>query len=137
MNNIILNAETVKFISAVEQKSEKNKITEKKKGSEILAFAYGKTDLPDREKKTKRLHLCGKTLMCLENPDGGDPVLGAYRCGIRLCPSCSFIRARQTFENVYSVVTEPDFSGKRFIFLTLTVKNCRGEFLKAEIGRLL
>jgi plasmid rolling circle replication initiator protein Rep len=136
-NNIILNAETVKFLSAVEQKSEKNKVAENKKGSEILAFTYVKTSLPDRERKAKRLHLCGKTVTFLQNPKGGDPVSGAVRCKLRFCPSCSFIRARQTFENVYCVITEPDFSCKQFVFLTLTVKNCSSKFLESEIRRIL
>ena len=107
-----------------------------KSGSEILAFVYRKTELPDRDQKAKRLHLCGKTLIFAEK-DGGLIPAGAYRCGIRLCPSCSWIRSRQVFENVYSVITDPEFSGKQFIFLTLTVKNCRGEFLESEINRLL
>jgi len=136
-NNIIFNSETVKFLSAVEQESKNNKLTENKKGSEFVAFTYSKTSLPDREKKAKRLHLCGKTLIFLQDPKYGNPVVGTMRCELRLCPSCSFIRARQTFENVYSVITHPDFENKQFIFLTLTIRNCRGEFLEGEIKRLL
>jgi len=136
-NSVILNAETVKFLSAVEKKSEKNKVSKNKNNSEILAYAYPKTSLPDREQKAKRLHLCGKSVTVLQSPNSGDPIFGAYRCGLRLCPSCAFIRARQTFENVYCVITEPEFKNKHFIFLTLTVKNCKAEFLESEIKRIL
>jgi len=111
-------------------------VAEKKSGSEILAFVYRKTELPDKNQKAKRLHLCGKTIIYAEH-NGGLVPAGAMRCGIRLCPSCSWIRSRQVFENVYSIITEPDFSGKQFLFLTLTLKNCRGEFLECEIKRLL
>jgi plasmid rolling circle replication initiator protein Rep len=77
-------------------------------------------------------------LVYTENPAGGDPIpLSAMRCGLRLCPSCSWIRAHRIFENVYNVITTRDFNGKQFIFLTLTVKNCGGEFLESEIKRLL
>jgi plasmid rolling circle replication initiator protein Rep len=113
-------------------------MSKKKKGSEILACVYGRTNIPDRERKAKRLHLCGKTLIYAENPAGGEAIpVSAMRCGLRLCPSCSWIRARQIFQNVYSVITEPDFSCKQFIFLTLTVKNCRSVFLESEISRIL
>jgi len=111
-------------------------MTKLKKGSEILAYVYPRTNLPDREQKAKRLHLCGKTIVYAKSPSG-DPVLGVLRCRLRLCPSCSFIRARQIFENVYCVITDPAFAGKQFIFLTLTVKNCRGDSLDREIKRLL
>ena len=110
----------------------------KKKGNEIAACVYQRTNLPDKDKKAFKLRLCGKTLVFAENPTGGSPILiSAMRCGLRLCPSCSWIRTHRTFENVYSVITDRAFAGKQFIFLTLTVKNCRGELLEAEIKRLL
>jgi plasmid rolling circle replication initiator protein Rep len=52
-------------------------------------------------------------------------------------PQCSWFRATRIFDNVYQIITQPEFSGKQFIFLTLTVKNCAGEFLEGEIDRLL
>jgi len=114
-----------------------NEIFKHKKGSEITAYTYEKTNLPDKDKKAFKLRLCGKTLIYAENPTGGDPIpLSAVRCGLRLCPSCAWIRAHQVFQNVYSVITDPAFAEKKFIFLTLTVKNCRGEFLDSEIKRL-
>jgi plasmid rolling circle replication initiator protein Rep len=135
-NNITLKPETVKFLNSVDKKLAKEKTEKNKNGAEILAYTYPKTDLLDRERKAARLHLCGKVLAAAQSPSG-DVAFGAVRCKIRLCPSCSFIRARQVFENVYSVITEPDFSGKHFVFLTLTVRNCCGGSLDGEIKRLL
>jgi len=113
-------------------------VARRKKGNEITAFTYEKTNLPDKDKKAFKLRLCGKTLVYAENPAGGEPIqISAMRCGLRLCPSCSWIRAHRIFENIYNVITSHDFVGKQFIFLTLTVKNCRGEFLESEIERLL
>lgn len=113
-------------------------MSKKKKGSQIVAFTYEKTNLPDKNKKALKLRLCGKTLVYAENPTGGDPILvSAMRCELRLCPSCSWIRAHRTFQNVYDIITDRAFAGKQFIFLTLTVKNCRGENLENEINRLL
>jgi plasmid rolling circle replication initiator protein Rep len=113
-------------------------IAKRKQGTQILAQTYEQTNVHDWYKKSINLRLCGRTLIYAENPTGGDPILvSAMRCGLRLCPSCSWIRAHRTFENVYSIITSSDFSGKQFIFLTLTVKNCRGELLESEIKRLL
>lgn len=73
-----------------------------------------------------------------ENPAGGDPIpVQSMRCKLRLCPSCAYIRAHNIFQNVYGIIAAPEFSGKQFIFLTLTVRNCRGEKLESEINRVL
>jgi len=113
-------------------------VAKRKSGAEITACVYRRTNLPDKDKKAKRLHLCGKTMIYAENPAGGDPIpVSAYRCKLRLCPSCAWIRARKIFENVYNIIEAPEFSNKQFIFLTLTVRNCRGSSLDSEIKRLL
>lgn len=137
--NLVQTASNVKPLQLTKTHNrEVEGMSKKKNGSQILAFAYDKTNLPDKQKKAFKLRLCGKTLIYAENPTGGDPLLvSAMRCGLRLCPSCSWIRARKVFQNVYSIIMEPEFSGKQFIFLSLTVKNCRGEKLESEIKRLL
>jgi plasmid rolling circle replication initiator protein Rep len=110
----------------------------RKKSSQITAFTYEDTNLPDKEKKALRLRLCGKTIICAENLADGDPIpISAMYCRIRLCPSCSWHRAKRIFQNVYSIISDPAFSEMQFIFLTLTVKNCHGESLEGEIKRLL
>lgn len=112
--------------------------SKRKNGSEILACIFQRTNLPDRDRKALKLRLCGKTLIYAENPTGGDPILAsAMRCGLRLCPSCSWKRAHQVFKNVHEIISHPAFADKRFLFLTLTVKNCEGGNLDGEIRRLL
>jgi len=112
-------------------------LTKRKKGADILAATYEKTSLADRAKKAFALRTCGKKVIYAENPAGGAPILvSAIRCSLRLCPSCSWTRARKIFENVHAVITHRDFSDKQFIFLTLTLKNCSGVFLNDEIFRL-
>jgi plasmid rolling circle replication initiator protein Rep len=136
MNSLINLSENVKISAPFEH--EITNMAKRKKGSEILANVYGRTSLPDRDRKAFRLRLCGKKLVYVDNPAGGDPILiSALRCRLRLCPSCSWKRAWQVFENVHSIITHRDFSDKRFIFLTLTVKNCCGKKLESEISRLL
>jgi len=115
-----------------------DKMGKRKKGTDIVAHTYKKTNLPDKEKKAQRLFLCGKTVIYAENPTGREPIqIGSIRCGIRLCPSCSWIRSNKIFQSVHRIITASDFAGKEFIFLTLTVRNCRGDSLEGEIKRLL
>ena len=136
MENIIQKAGNVKL--PVPSKREFDAVSKRKKGSEITAFTYEKTNLPDKDRKAFKLRLCGKTLVYAENPAGGDPILiSAMRCGLRFCPSCAWKRTHQIFHNVYNVITSREFSGKQFIFITLTIKNCKSEFLENEIKRLL
>ena len=102
-----------------------------------MMLAYTKTDLWDKYKKAEKLRQCGSKLVFGETESGEHILLAGYFCQLRLCPQCSWKRAKRVFENVYSVITQPEFAGKKFIFLTLTVKNCEGEFLESEINRLL
>ena len=135
-NNLIQSTGDVKPLQL--SKQEFDGLTKRKKSSQVVAFTFEKTELPDKYKIAQRMRLCGKTLVYAENPTGGEPILvSAMRCGIRLCPSCSWIRAHMVFQNVYSIVTDRSFLKKQFIFLTLTVKNCKGENLEKEINRLL
>jgi plasmid rolling circle replication initiator protein Rep len=134
--NIIQYEKNVKLSRADKEKY--NKIAMKKKGSDLVAFTYRKTNLPDKDKKAKKLRLCGRTMIYAENPAGGNPIpLYVRRCSLRLCPSCSWIRAHRIFQNIFEIITASDFRRKQFIFLTLTVKNCRGEALEQEIKRIL
>lgn len=112
-------------------------MAKQKKGSEIAACVYKRTNLPDKDRKALRLRLCGKTILFADDEYGRPVPRSAMRCGLRLCPSCSWIRARKIFGNVYNIITHKDFSGKQFIFLTLTVKNCGAGLLEGEIKRLL
>ena len=136
MKNLIVYAEKVKLNSL--EKKTIGKIAVKKKGSDIVAFTYKKTDLWDKDKKANRLFNCGKTVVYAKNPTGENPIpVAAMRCGIRLCPSCSWIRAHKIFQNVYDIISASEFAGKKIIFLTLTVKNCKGKNLDSEINRLM
>jgi plasmid rolling circle replication initiator protein Rep len=134
-NNIIQTAGAVKLPER--HRREIGELARKKKGAETAARTYKKTNLPDRDRKAFRLRLCGKKLVYAEERDGNPVLVSAMRCGLRLCPSCSWIRARKVFENVYRIIADPAFAGKRFVFLTLTVRNCSGGNLEGEISRLL
>ena len=134
MKNLIHYANNVKLNQANQEKYDK--IAVKKRASDLVAFTYKKTNLPDREKKAKRLFCCGQKITSAEIGENLVPFL-VMRCGIRLCPSCSWIRAHKIFQNVFSIITASEFDGKEFVFLTLTIKTCRGKYLESEIDRLL
>jgi plasmid rolling circle replication initiator protein Rep len=131
MNNINSSAALVKLVNVFAKKNTK------KRGAEILGFAYEKTKLSDAQKKAHKLRMCGSQLVYGIYEDDSYELLAGYFCQLRLCPQCSWFRATRIFDNVHRIITQPEFAGKQFIFLTLTVKNCEGEFLESEIKRLL
>jgi len=131
MKNIPRETGIIKLASVFAKKNDK------KKGAEVLGFSYEKTKLSDAHKKAHKLRMCGSQLIYGVYEDGAYELLAGYFCQLRLCPQCSWFRAIKIFNNVYSIITDPAFSGKQFIFLTLTVKNCGGENLEYEIIRIL
>jgi len=131
MKNINSSAGLVKLVSVFTKKNDK------KRGAEALGFAYKKTKLHDAHKKAHKLRMCGSQLVYGIYEDESYELLAGYFCQLRLCPQCSWFRATRIFDNVYQIITDKEFSGKQFVFLTLTVRNCKGENLEYEIVRLL
>lgn len=120
-------------ISAV--KRQLKGLPKRKRQSEPIALAYEETNLPDRNKIAYDLRTCSKVLTFADLGLGYE-LVSAYFCRRRLCPCCSWRRARKIFENVYSVITDEEFTGKEFIFITLTVRNVPGDKLSAAIDHL-
>ena len=100
-----------------------------------MALAYEKTKLPDKDKIAFDLRTCSKVLTFADLGLGYE-LVSAYFCKRRLCPCCSWRRARKIFANVYSVITDREFSGKQFVFITLTVKNVASGNLPAAVDHI-
>ena len=65
-------------------------------------------------------------------------IIGASFCHDRLCPLCSFRRARRLTKKLGSIISMCAEEGKhRYILLTLTVKNVPWAKLKPEIRKML
>ena len=106
----------------------------KKENSEILADVY---DSMGYESKASRVRDCGSWLEFAGPADLTEaPKLHfANFCRDRLCPMCCWRRSRKVFGQVSAVM---DLIGQqyRFIFCTLTVRNCSGEKLHEVIDQM-
>ena len=58
-------------------------------------------------------------------------------CRVRLCPVCQWRRSLKTFAQMSQVLELAKAQGYQFIFLTLTLKNCKSEELSDELTHIL
>ena len=80
---------------------------------------------------------CGSWLTFAQQADGTRRLANANFCRLRLCPLCGWRRSLKLFSQV-SRITDAILAEKkaRFIFVTLTVENVKGEELRATIKRM-
>ena len=108
--------------------------------NELLSSAYQSIN----PSKSDRLKLCGKVLTFTVDRQTGQKVLtNAESCRVRLCPLCSWRRSLKNFWNTIAIVKWLQANESRqevgkfsYIFITLTVKNCRGGALSGTIDDL-
>ena len=105
---------------------------EKKMRNEKLADIYAYVD----ESKMVRLRECGKFLDFRVYENGEKKLHSMSSCRVRLCPICAWRRSLKTFYNNLDIMNYlRNKAGKeyKFIFLTLTIRNCRGYELSETI----
>nr|CAA78083.1 replication protein [Selenomonas ruminantium] len=80
---------------------------------------------------------CGSWLTFAQQADGTRRLANANFCRLRLCPLCGWRRSLKLFSQV-SKISEAILAEKkaRFVFVTLTVENVKGEELRATIKRM-
>ena len=106
--------------------------------NEKLAAVYGIVD-PAKE---LRLLDCCKELVFLVDPKTEKKRLKrAYSCRVRLCPLCSWRRSLKNFHNTmkcvrYIQASEEKLGKIEYIFVTLTVRNCKGDSLSKALDDL-
>lgn len=76
-----------------------------------------------------RCLLCGKFLSFEAYKDGSIRLAKASFCHLRLCPQCNWLLSIRRTVDLFKCLEEPEHKNKRFIFLTLTVKNCKADKL--------
>jgi plasmid rolling circle replication initiator protein Rep len=82
-------------------------------------------------KKSIRVGECGDFLEFRLTADETLKLTRANFCKVRLCPMCSWRRSLKIFGQVSKIMDYVEENHNyRYIFLTLTVKNCYGEDLK-------
>lgn len=107
----------------------------KKKRSLKLSASYGRLGWKKESeywiKRAIKVTYCGSELTFKECAEHGyKKLVQAQFCKDRLCPMCNWRRSRALSKQVIDVLHEANNRKKmQFLFLTLTVKNCKGEDL--------
>lgn len=89
-------------------------------------------------KKAHNVHDCAETLNFAVDQNGEKRLYQVWFCKSRLCPMCAWRRSLKTsaeLEKVLSVAVT-DYPKSKFLFLTLTIRNCKGDKLKWTLKRL-
>ena len=118
-----------------------NRIAERIKYKESLGESVSKVFMANRyrasgEEKIKRYLQCGKYLEI--NPET-DLIQKANFCKERLCPVCNYLKSCNNWRKIKLTIDEIKNREKdsQFIFMSLTVRNCKPEELKKTIDELL
>ena len=97
-----------------------------------LAEVYSRLDLHSR---AFRVADCG-TFLEFHVTEEEKKLHRANFCKDRLCPMCNWRRSMKIFGQVSQVMDLLQNSGYRFLFLTLTVRNCKAEDFTATVRNL-
>ena len=88
----------------------------------------------------EKVHHCGEHLIFKQCPthSGEKRLIKADFCRHRLCPMCNWRKSLKMFSQMSEIVEKmtDDTKDLRFIFLTLTVRNCTGDKLSETIDQM-
>lgn len=102
---------------------------EHKMSNELLSLAYDNIN----PKKAERLRECA-TFLSYKKTENGMRLDRANFCRVRLCPVCQWRRSLKVFGQTCKVLDAYESKGKHaYAMLTLTLKNCEADELKACI----
>lgn len=121
--------------NTVEQKiqSELNcKFVPKKLKGQYLADVYDAINMAAR---SERVRSCGTFLEYHLQPDSAKLVKANF-CKDRLCPMCNWRRSLKVFGQVSRIMDVLEQGCFRFLFLTLTVKNCSADSLSLVLDNM-
>jgi plasmid rolling circle replication initiator protein Rep len=105
----------------------------KKIANERLASVYTEVD----EKKAERLKECCEYLHFRIYEDGTKKLDRMSNCRVRLCPICNWRRSLKVYANMTKIMDGLESDNLAFLFLTLTVENCKGEQLSETIDNMM
>lgn len=107
----------------------------KKQRSILMAKHHAAVE--DLAKKAKRMFDCGNYLV-FKMKDGTLKLYQAYFCKVRLCPMCNWRRSLKiAFQNKQVIEVANQREKLKWIFLTLTVQNCKGSELKQTMDDMM
>lgn len=95
-------------------------------------------ELGYRQSLIERLSSCGEVLKFIQQEDGSLKLYQAYFCKNKLCPMCNWRRSMKYSYQTSRIVDEAirQEPKARFLFLTLTVRNVKGDDLNATLTSL-
>lgn len=104
-----------------------------------VAMLYGMTDFPQYSERIRQCALrLGFALVPLEDGTLGLKLRAARFCRVRHCPVCQWRKSlmwrARFFQNLPRILA--DHPNHRFVFLTLTVKNCKLDELRSTITHM-
>jgi plasmid rolling circle replication initiator protein Rep len=102
----------------------------------ITKVLEGTTWKASESDKLKRFMDCGKFLTI--DPESGN-IMKANFCKQRLCPVCNYIKSCVNWHKIKNCVEwiKSNEEDPKFIFMTLTVRNCTAENLTAAIDQIV
>lgn len=108
---------------------------DKKSKSLLLADSYKRLG---KIKKYYKVKYCGSRLLFAECKEHNyKKLLAADFCRNRLCPMCNWRRSRMLAKQIMEILHSANFlKPMKFIFLTLTIQNCKGNELPQTIDKL-
>lgn len=128
-----INNNTNEFILQDDFNGRKNPWRAKKVANEYLALAYEKID----SNKAQRLSECSTQLFFKKFVDGSRKLHSMNSCRVRLCPLCTWRRTLRVYadnKRIFEYINKD--KQYKYILLTLTEKNCKGENLSKRIDAL-
>lgn len=105
----------------------------RRRQAEKLSLCY---DALGERFRAERVDRCG-TFLEFQLTEEEAKLHSANFCKDRLCPMCNWRRSKKIFAQVSACMDHVERDGFRFIFLTLTVKNCPFSELSETISALL
>lgn len=110
-----------------------------KVANEYLAMAYDSLS----SHKADRLRGCCRTLTFARSQSGEQKLVHADSCRVRLCPLCAWRRSLKNYWTTTKIVNwlsaheqDPSVGRYSYLFVTLTVRNCKGPDLSTTIDTL-
>lgn len=88
-------------------------------------------------KRLQDLADCASQLEYLQDAEGNKKLYKTYFCRVRLCPMCQWRRSLKLFSQVSKITDYINQNNQvRYLFITLTQKNCCGSELVQEINKI-
>ena len=145
-NRITCESEKLNFLSSTGFSKAQRTVTHKRETME-LGDAYERISGQEKSfrerkrfaKRAQRVKGCASRLEFAKCGDCGHMKLKTgFFCGVRLCPMCAWRRSIRAFQNVKTVCHEACKQRKlRFVFLTLTVRNCKPDEFRQTMDHMM